>query len=261
MPACNGRVWTWPPASRSIASANGPQREPTSVTSSTIAGQSVIGVSPWNVDFITTVPRGRTSSIARVSPAGRPVTSTVTSNVDGVDRRLTAWRPDRGLGPLAASGRASRRVSPPRRSCAALERQVVPSGHLRPHRPGRARRCQLARESRKRLRSVQSARRSRRRACPAPSGSWLPAARDGREGAGTPDDAEDGACWAVVGGVGLAPVAVTTADVNFADDPAADPVLVAIWRRLHNPDELVIRYAGETGVPPQNLEVGAADAG
>ena len=82
-----------------------------------------------------------------------------------------------------------------------------------------------------------------------------------RERTGAPDDAEDGASGAVVGGAGAAPFARATADVDLSDDALADPVPIPVGRRVHHADEFVPWYAREPGVSFQDLEVGAADAG
>ena len=82
-----------------------------------------------------------------------------------------------------------------------------------------------------------------------------------RERTGTPDDAEDGASGAVVGGAGAAPFARATADVDLSDDALAVPVPIPVGCCVHHADEFVPGYTREPGVSFQDLEVGAADAG
>src|SRR2546430_9421695 len=56
---------------RSIAFANGPQREPISVISLTTIGQVSTGAAWWKVDFKTSVPRGSVMCCAGANPLGR----------------------------------------------------------------------------------------------------------------------------------------------------------------------------------------------
>ena len=67
---------------RSRAGWNRPQREPRMVISSTTSRvrSNSAGPAPWNVDFNTSTPRGRSSSSAPAKPDGEPDASTTTSN-------------------------------------------------------------------------------------------------------------------------------------------------------------------------------------
>jgi hypothetical protein len=62
-----------------------PQREPTMLISSTTTGEALSSVVPWNVDFKTSVPRGRRSFSAVSKPVGEPEASIVTSNARAKD--------------------------------------------------------------------------------------------------------------------------------------------------------------------------------
>ena len=74
-------------------------------------------------------------------------------------------------------------------------------------------------------------------------------------------DADDVAVVAVLLDPPRAPVAVTAADVDLADDALADPGGVRRRRLLDDADELVAGDAGEPGVALEDLEIGAADTG
>src|SRR5439155_7463575 len=68
------------PLSNSSAGAKRPQREPTTLISSTTMRAAFISVGPWKVDFKTSTPRGRSTSNASRKPEGDPEASTTRSN-------------------------------------------------------------------------------------------------------------------------------------------------------------------------------------
>ncbi len=260
--ATSGFTCTAPDASSSIAGTKGPQRDPTSVTSSTTIGHDSIGASPWKVDFITTVPRGRTISSARVSPCGRPVTSTTMSNRRAARNRLAGRRggepelardgelgfvpPEHGhVGAGAADDLRDEQSHP-----AVAEDGDAAAGSHRHLLEDAARRRHRLDEHRRRI--VEAVRHFVK--------------VDGRERdelgerAAMVADAHHRAVGAVFLDAGRAPFAAAAADVDLADDPLADPRGIRRGRRLHDADELMAGDAGEAGVALEDLQVGAADA-
>ena len=78
-PEISGSTLMLPASSAASARSNGPQREPTIVTSSMTTGAHGICWLPATVVFSTIVPRGRTSWSAVGSPVSEPVQSTTRS--------------------------------------------------------------------------------------------------------------------------------------------------------------------------------------
>ena len=60
---------------------------------------------------------------------------------------------------------------------------------------------------------------------------------------------------------GAAPGTAPTADGDLTDDAAPDPAGIGCSCGVDDADELVTRHTGKSGIPLQQLEIGAADSG